>query len=207
MRRPTWRQEAEALGIEFIQPEVEKSLDDVGRGVDSETLEHHLNDAISHCAERQVAFKPELMEQFVLSQAFPTDVSLVEQGIVSHPDLIKVAAFNRNRYTTQQAVQREMATIRLMRKGKQKVRRLLSQEAIEASVSGANFTEGQKQALELSLSTSDQFIAWQGVAGEHPPPPAPARPQPAARSHHFSLSWPELRTEVHPEAEQNTWIW
>ena len=160
-----WRQEAEALGIEFIQPEVEKSLDDVGRGVDSETLEHHLNDAISHCAERQVAFKPELMEQFVLSQAFPTDVSLVEQGIVSHPDLIKVAAFNRNRYTTQQAVQREMATIRLMRKGKQKVRRLLSQEVIEESLSGANFTEGQKQALQLSLSTSDQFIAWQGVAG------------------------------------------
>ena len=132
---------------------------------DSEILNHQLNDAISHCAERQVAFKPEAMEQFVLSQAIPTDVSQVEQRIVSHPELIKVAAFNRNRYTTQQAVQRELATIRLMRKGKQKVRRLLSQEAIEASVSGTNFTEGQKQALQLSLSTNDEFIAWQGVAG------------------------------------------
>ena len=159
-----WRQEAEALGVEFLQPGVEKNLDDDGHRVDSEKLNHHLNDAISHCAERQVAFKPEAMEQFVLSQSFPTDVNQVEQGIVSHPELIKVPAFNRNRYTTQQAVQREMATIRLMRKGKQKVRRLLSQEAIEASVSGVNFTEGQKQALQLSLSTNDQFIAWQGVA-------------------------------------------
>ena len=153
------------MGVEFLQPGVEKNLDDDGHRVDSEKLNHHLNDAISHCSERQVAFKPEAMEQFVLSQSFPTDVSQVEQRIVSHPELIKVPAFNRNRYTTQQAVQRELATIRLMRKGKRKVSRILSEEAIKESLSGANFTEGQKQAVQLSLSSSDQFIAWQGVAG------------------------------------------
>ena len=72
----------------------------------------------------------------------------------------------KNRYTTQTAIERELDTIAIMESGKgtgsaisddSQVWLLLRQEL--------SLTEGQRQAIETTATTTDQFIAWQGVAG------------------------------------------
>ena len=72
----------------------------------------------------------------------------------------------KNRYTTQTAIERELDTIAIMERGQgtqtaiaddAKVWQLLRQEL--------SLTEGQRQAIEKTAITTDQFIAWQGVAG------------------------------------------
>ncbi|NJO93176.1 MAG: AAA family ATPase [Hydrococcus sp. RM1_1_31] len=58
-----------------------------------------------------------------------------------------------------------MATIRLMEQGKGAVDRIANNGEVEKYLEGQKLTQGQREAIALAATTTDQFIAWQGKAG------------------------------------------
>ncbi len=162
--RQRWRQEAEALGIEFVVPnEVHQTQDvKVEKQVITERL---LNEAISHCAERNVAFNQEELEKFILLEKLPVAIDELVEAIKQHPELIRLAERTGNRYTTQSALLRELATIRLMQEQQGKVSQILSPSITEEVLGNISLTDGQREAISTALTTTDGILAWQGVAG------------------------------------------
>nr|WP_242055035.1 MobF family relaxase [Nostoc flagelliforme] len=154
-----WKEEAAALGITFVQP--------AGLKPEFQALpvtQESLEDAIAHCSERNVAFTQSDLEKFILSQGLATDVRTIEPLIKSHPDLISLSEQHRD-YTTLAAVQREIATIRLMQQGQGKVNVLAHPEFVDSHLEKTALNSGQRRAVLEAATTTDQFIAWQGVAG------------------------------------------
>ncbi|WP_414541727.1 MobF family relaxase [Nostoc sp. CCY0012] len=153
-----WREEAAALGIKFVQPgEAQPELQP--RLVSYDNLE----DAIAHCSERNVAFTQEELEKFILNQGLATDVSQIEPLIKANPELLSLS--ETRDFTTLAAVNRELATIKLMQDGQSKVSPLTHPEVITSHLEQTALNIGQRRALETAATTTDQFIAWQGVAG------------------------------------------
>ncbi|WP_414541655.1 AAA family ATPase, partial [Nostoc sp. CCY0012] len=154
-----WREEAAALGIKFVQPgEAQPELQP--RLVSYDNLE----DAIAHCSERNVAFTQEELEKFILNQGLATDVSQIEPLIKANPELLSLSSDTRD-FTTLAAVNRELATIKLMQDGQSKVNSLAHPEIITSRLEETTLNLGQRRAVEAVATTTDQFIAWQGVAG------------------------------------------
>jgi conjugative relaxase-like TrwC/TraI family protein len=155
----SWKEEASALGISIVQPsvpiEVQENL----------VSQQNLEDAIAHCSERAVAFKQEDLEKFILSEGLPMDISHIERAIATEIELIRVPEPKQVRFTTQAALQRELSTIRMMVSGKGIVEAISDPAAVEAILSRQSLTTGQQEAIATALTTTDQFIAWQGVAG------------------------------------------
>ncbi|PSB30093.1 AAA family ATPase [Chlorogloea sp. CCALA 695] len=52
-----------------------------------------------------------------------------------------------------------------MRQGKRLFSPIATISTVESYLEGKNLTSGQKEAIALTATTTDQFIAWQGVAG------------------------------------------
>ena len=119
-------------------------------------------EGVNHASERESVFRVEKAERFALEhhlgeQSFAElQTAMIDAGLLSA----------KNRYTTQTAIERELDTIVVMESGQgqvnaiaddTKIRQLLQQEQ--------SLTEGQRQAIEITATTTDQFIAWQGVAG------------------------------------------
>ncbi|NJO98791.1 MAG: AAA family ATPase [Pleurocapsa sp. CRU_1_2] len=53
----------------------------------------------------------------------------------------------------------------MMRQGQDAVEAISEPDLVEAILARQSLTEGQKEAIATALTTTDQFIAWQGVAG------------------------------------------
>ena len=127
-----------------------------------------LDNAIAHCEERDAIFKRKNIETFVLEhnigeQSFAT----LQQDIDGHSNLIKVKKDKKGReqVTTETALHRELATIRLMRSGKTSVAAIASAEQVAERFEGSTLSEEQRQAIAISCATTDQVIGWQGSAG------------------------------------------
>ncbi|MCC5612991.1 AAA family ATPase, partial [Nostoc sp. CHAB 5834] len=154
-----WREEAAALGIKFVQPgEAQPELQP--RLVSYENLE----DAIAHCSERNVTFTQEDLEKFILNQGLATEVSQIEPLVKANPELLSLSQENRD-FTTLAAVNRELATIKLMQSGMGKVSPLAQREVVESHLEKTALNPDQRRAVLTAATTTDQFMAWQGVAG------------------------------------------
>jgi conjugative relaxase-like TrwC/TraI family protein len=122
--------------------------------------------ATQHAAERESVFKRSKVERFALEhylgrQSFGD----LQVAIAQSPELIPIDLAN-NKYTTQTAINRERDTLKLMRDGQQQVNAIANAtDIMELFNRHSTLTSGQRQAIELSLKTHDQIIAWQGVAG------------------------------------------
>ncbi|NEU83506.1 MobF family relaxase [Nostoc sp. UIC 10630] len=167
-----WKSEAAALGISFIKPS-EPNSQVVQNSVSKQGLEDALAEAIArsavleaiaHCSERNVAFKLEDLEKFILSERLFTDVNALEPLIKEHQELIVLPGMERQ-YTTWTAVKRELATIELMQSGIGAVNPILQTLVASDLLEKTSLNLGQQQAVSLAATTTDQFIAWQGVAG------------------------------------------
>jgi conjugative relaxase-like TrwC/TraI family protein len=154
-----WREEAAELGIKFLQPETAQP-EQKPRLVSYENLE----DAIAHCSERNVAFTQEDLEKFILNQGLATDVSLIEPLVKANPELLSLSPEKRD-FTTLSAVNRELATIKLMQLGQGQVKPLAHLEVAESHLEKTALNLDQRRAVLAAATTTDQFIAWQGVAG------------------------------------------
>ena len=126
--------------------------------------EKHLEDAIAHCSERNVAFYTEDLSKFILEQNLATDLtgleSLIEQCSQLRP-ILKTSGY----YTTHAALLREAETIALMKDGQDRVHAIAHLETTDNRLEKTNLNAGQRQAVQTAATTTDQFIAWQGVAG------------------------------------------
>ncbi|WP_375471377.1 MobF family relaxase, partial [uncultured Nostoc sp.] len=158
-----WYEEAEALGISFVKPS-EPNTQVVQNSVSKQSLEDALAPAIAHCSERNVAFKLEDLEKFILSERLLTDVTALEPLIKEHQELIVLPGMERQ-YTTWTAVKRELATIELMQSGIGAVNSIQHTVVVESLLEKTLLNQGQRLAVNMALSTTDQFVAWQGVAG------------------------------------------
>ncbi|MBN3878455.1 MobF family relaxase [Nostoc sp. JL23] len=158
-----WYEEAAALGISFVKPS-EPNSQVVADSLAEPKVEDALADAIAHCSERNVAFKLEDLEKFILSERLLTDVNALEPLIKEHQELIVLPGMERQ-YTTWTAVKRELATIELMQSGIGAVNPILHTQVASSLLEKTSLNLGQQQAVSLAATTTDQFIAWQGVAG------------------------------------------
>ncbi len=160
---PYWHEEADLHSIthpitanpdpQVVPPELEEIEAELFAAVQA---------GIEHCSERKVAFRSEDIEKFVTAETRPFGISKLREAISQHPELIKT--FD-GRYTTQAALARELATIKLMQQGKGQVHPIAEKEVVENCLEGKKLTSGQREAIALTATTDDQFIAWQGVAG------------------------------------------
>ena len=119
-------------------------------------------EGVNHASERESVFRVERAERFALEHHLGEQSFAELQTAMTDAGLLPA----KNRYTTQTAIERELDTIAMMESGQgketaiaddTKVWQLLRQEL--------SLTEGQRQAIETTATTTDQFIAWQGVAG------------------------------------------
>ena len=119
-------------------------------------------EGVNHASERESVFKVERAERFALEHHLGEQSFSELQTAMTDAGLLPA----KNRYTTQTAIERELDTIAIMESGQgqenaiadeSKVWQLLQQEQ--------SLTAGQRQAIETTATTTDQFIAWQGVAG------------------------------------------
>lgn len=157
---PIWKEEAGLHGIIHPVPQPEAQLPPVNEV--QANLRSAVDASIEHCSERKSAFKVEDLEAFITSELQPFTLDEIQQAIQDHPELFKT--FDR-RYTTKLAVAREIATIRLMEQGKGQFASISHPEVIENYLEGKGLTQGQRAAVLLAATSSDQFMAWQGVAG------------------------------------------
>ena len=109
-------------------------------------------------------FKRSKIEQFALEQEIgQCRFAQLQQAIDGNQELVKVDGL-QDRFTTQSAIEREIETIHLMERGKGTQQPISSMERV-LEICPGHLTAGQKQGIELLLTTSDRVIAWQGVAG------------------------------------------
>ncbi|UKP01207.1 MobF family relaxase [Nostoc sp. UHCC 0870] len=161
--RALWLQEAQALGITFVQAGEPKYEQAAAVG-EQQSLKEALENAIAHCSERNVAFRLEELEKFILCERLATDVTAIEPLVKEHPELISLPLLT-DQFTTMTAVRRELATIELMQQGQGRVPPIAQVEIVESLLEKTLLNQGQRQAVQLAALTQDQFIAWQGVAG------------------------------------------
>ncbi len=157
---PYWEEEADLYGIVHPVPSQSPkmpSADEIGT-----ELQKAVQAGIDHCSEREVAFKLEAIEKFIGAEIRPFRLTEIERVVKENPDLL--LTFD-GRFTTNSAVARELKTIRLMQQGKNQVSPIAHPEKIDGYLEGRGFTAGQKEAIAVAATTTDKFIAWQGVAG------------------------------------------
>ena len=118
-------------------------------------------EAIEHCSERTVAFKAEDIQKFILTEVGNYSYKEIEKAIATSDELIHLD----KQITTQSALLREIATIKIVKEGKEQVQSLSTFPEVERAIAGKNLTEGQTNAITLAATTQDRFIAWQGKAG------------------------------------------
>ena len=119
-------------------------------------------EGVNHASERESVFKREKAERFALEHHLGEQSFAELQTAMTDAGLLPA----KNRYTTQTAIERELDTIAIMKSGQDKEKAISSDSQVwQLLRQELSLTEGQRQAIELSATTTDQFIAWQGIAG------------------------------------------
>jgi conjugative relaxase-like TrwC/TraI family protein len=127
------------------------------------TAEMVIESGVEHCSERESVFRQTKLERFVFENHLGEQpFNELEAAIAQSSDLIQI---DKLRYTTQSALQLELNTIRLMQQGQGKLEAIAPADQIQSYLENKNLTEGQREAINLAIATSDQCIAIQGVAG------------------------------------------
>lgn len=159
-----WQEEAKLLGLQIVQPNtaIAPLQQSKGLEIDQKLFE----DAIKHCSEKRVDFKKEDLAKFILSHSQRTvDIEQLQPLIDSRAELIRLDYSSGVRYTTQTAVQLELDTIRLMQSRQRAIASITHPEVVEHHLAETTLNSGQRQGVMMALTTNDQVVAWQGVAG------------------------------------------
>ncbi|MEO1686175.1 MAG: MobF family relaxase, partial [Cyanobacteria bacterium J06631_12] len=119
-------------------------------------------EGVNHASERESVFKREKAERFALEHHLGEQSFVELQTAMTDAGLLPA----KNRYTTQEAIERELDTIAVMESGQGQVEALSDDSKVwQLLRQELSLTEGQRQAIEMTATTTDQFMAWQGVAG------------------------------------------
>jgi conjugative relaxase-like TrwC/TraI family protein len=121
-------------------------------------------EGINHAAEREAVFKRGKVEQFALGNHLGQQSWSRLQAAIQKTGQLIQADKAKDKYTTHQAIARELETIQFMEQGKGRFEAIASLDEVEA-IAPETLTKGQRQAIEFSVTTQDQIIGWQGFAG------------------------------------------
>lgn len=163
MLMKTWQQEIHRQQSDL--PQIPQSAKDIAKQGQHQSV-IAVQEGIDHASEREAVFRRSKVERFALENHLgQQSFADLQQAIQESQELIQAEPLT-DKYTTQTAIQRELETIRLMQAGKGKVAAIAeSLEVARCLADVTTLTEGQQQAIEMSATSSDRILAWQGVAG------------------------------------------
>ena len=119
-------------------------------------------EGVNHAAERESVFKREKAERFALEHHLGEQPFAELQNAMTAAGLIAA----KDRYTTQSAISRELETIALMKSGQGQVEAIANPaQVLQQTQAEKTLTVGQYKAILATATSTDQFMAWQGVAG------------------------------------------
>jgi ATP-dependent exoDNAse (exonuclease V) alpha subunit len=168
--RHVWRDRARAMGMDLKRPAPK------ARGIDRTRDAGHaaraVQSAIDHLSERRsVFFEREVIAKsaaFGVGKARVLDLGRELHKARRTGVLVEGARSERElgkRYTTKEALTRERALLALMKLGQGELDPILEPEDRARFAEGNGLTQGQRQAVELVLSTTDRVVGIQGYAG------------------------------------------
>lgn len=163
--RDVWLQEAREAGIQIPDP---GDTPPISKNEANSAAHKALKESVAHLTERDVRFRGRDLETEALARGFGKfrHKEVKEAFAKSHwiRDTQKTGV-----YSTDQALERERETELLLKNGKNRHAPICTSEEIQALVKSKGeksaYSQGQEDALRLSLSSKDRFVAWQGVAG------------------------------------------
>ncbi|MGB3299131.1 MAG: hypothetical protein WBA76_12740 [Phormidesmis sp.] len=111
---------------------------------------------MNHASERESIFRVERAERFALEHHLGEQSFAELQTAMTNAGLLPA----KNRYTTQTAIERELNTIAIMESGQGRVEAIADDAKIwQLLRQELSLTEGQRQAIETTATTTNQFIA------------------------------------------------
>jgi conjugative relaxase-like TrwC/TraI family protein len=163
--RRLWRDRASALGIDLARPSSRAPRRDHASGAE------YVRSATAHLAERKsVFFEREIVARaaaFGLGKVGIAEIEAAVRQAHRRGDLVDAKNARDTvgrRYTTKDAIAREADILTAMRFGQGQLPPI--EPRIEARVfEAAGLTRGQREAVELVLTTRDRVVAIQGYAG------------------------------------------
>ena len=124
-----------------------------------------LSYAVENHIERQSVVDERKLTQTALGRGVGhTDLNSIRserERLIATGHLIE----NRARHTTQEAQQREREILGVEWRGRSAVRPMLSERAVKDALRDSGLNAGQRAAANLMLTTQNQVVAVQGVAG------------------------------------------
>ena len=119
-------------------------------------------EGVSHAAERESVFKREKVERFALEHHLGEQSFSELQSAMSEAGLIAA----KDRFTTEDAIARELDTISIMESGQGKEDAIASlSDVLQLTENEDTLTIGQYKAILETATSHDAVMAWQGVAG------------------------------------------
>ena len=163
-QRWVWRQEAREAGIVLDRPAGGSAVPAHDLSVEA------VKSATRHLAERETVFLRDALRLESLHAGMgDTDLSGVDRAIEAKAGGLLVAGDNT--YTTRDALHREQELLGRARAGAGKVEALMTQEAAALHIAqreaaqGFRYSDGQRQALALGLTSVDRVTGIVGAAG------------------------------------------
>ena len=119
-------------------------------------------EGVDHAAERESVFRVEKAERFALEHHLGEQSFAELQSAMSAAGLVTA----KDRYTTAQAIERELETIAIMESGQGQAEAIsTSMDVLTLTRGETTLTTGQFKAILETATSRDQVMAWQGVAG------------------------------------------
>jgi conjugative relaxase-like TrwC/TraI family protein len=161
--RTRWQREAAVLGIKhpvahehaYIEPRHER-------------CNHRIAVALGahHASEKEVNFKKEKLEAYALSSNLgDVDLGKLAECFEEAKADRFLRACKQGGYTTARAVEAEQIIVTYLRRGKENVEPIVRDLPKSVLNNDYNLNPEQLAAVKNVLTTRDQFVAWQGVAG------------------------------------------
>lgn len=154
----------ECHNVHILHP-VPKSSITTPHHLQNQIAHTNLQDAIDHIVEKDVRFKKEQAEKYVLHQNIGSVPFQFYQKEFSNLKQDKtLLEYQKGMFTTKEALLVEEHMLKKIEFGKNRFDSI-ENNATKITDHYETLTHGQKNALITSLMSRDQFIAWQGVAG------------------------------------------
>jgi conjugative relaxase-like TrwC/TraI family protein len=154
-KQEEWREEAQSHQVS----QLERSLP-IKIQPSQEAANESVNSAIRHLSERSVTFERNDIYSYVFQQICEDgrDFEQIHRAIEEQESLINVG---NNRFTTVEAIEREIETVTQWMAGQGKAAPLLSTPNLE----GTKLNSGQAEAIALTLTSTDTHQIIHGLSG------------------------------------------
>ncbi|NBW81512.1 conjugative relaxase, partial [bacterium] len=156
-----WQKEAHEVGLVHPKPRRTLSIQERENTVPEKLL---LRQATAHASERDVSFRREQVESYALeSQLGCLNWERFQDAIRAAQSRGEIIRNSKKIWTTEVSLSREIGILNALTKGKDTFDPIVIHPQSTVQKSHPELSQGQEDAVLLTLQSRDQFIAWQGV--------------------------------------------